>query len=206
MSTFLHTFDISTTDIANHFEYEKARGVEKISAMRRVMGGEAGFEKNSPTCILNNGLVSGEHLPNLTIIIDSKNDKIVSSEQSLVFGKAWRSSLHNMKGNEWKMNRQKVINISYINPTHSEFVTEWYPSKKIWNGNGRLATLTNTEKTYMESLHIDEFQNDYYIQEDAMSAVVAKRNEIGDDTNTSPFIDDILSLCHLEGYKVVEER
>eukprot|EP00210_Caulerpa_lentillifera_P003857 g3684.t1 len=71
-------------DIAQHYQFEKDRGVHEISMMKRAMGGIQNFKSLSPTCILTDlkdSKLNINDLPKI-VLITSLADCVVPSVQS----------------------------------------------------------------------------------------------------------------------------
>jgi fermentation-respiration switch protein FrsA (DUF1100 family) len=76
--------------IGTHLEHETYRGVEKISAMARAMGGSSeSFKKNSPITVIRNNKDVFEHSSTLIshmpriLFIHGEKDPVVPVQQSI---------------------------------------------------------------------------------------------------------------------------
>lgn len=77
-------------NIGSHLEHETYRGVEKISAMARAMGGkQESFKKNSPITVIRQNKDMFEHSSALTshmpriLFIHGEKDTVVPVQQSI---------------------------------------------------------------------------------------------------------------------------
>ena len=128
-------------------------------------------------------------MPNFTVLLDSKNDKIVKSEQSETFGNALRSSFRKSPSGRHK----KCINVSYLEMQHSEFVTDWFPvecgrmpPKRNQKEEGEVVDETTIEEHFME------FLNDSYVQTNTTNPVLTVRESSCD---MKPFTKDFIAIC-----------
>lgn len=116
--------------IEKHLQHETHRGVEKVSAMSRVMGGtKHGYEANSPLDLVraNEELFGSaesitEFLPRI-MFIHGEKDTIVPMEQSI--------DMYNMLGQVLPPERRDDVDVSmrlYKRMNHGQCVTALMPN------------------------------------------------------------------------------
>lgn len=116
--------------IEKHLEHEKYRGVEKVSAMARVMGStKHGYEANSPIDLVraNKELFESaesivDFLPRI-MFIHGEKDAVVPMDQSV--------DMYNMLGQVLPPERRDDVDVSmrlYKRLNHAQCVTALMPS------------------------------------------------------------------------------
>jgi acetyl esterase/lipase len=98
-------------DVAQHYGFEKQRGVHSLSTMEAAMGGQDAFESLSPACIVRSSTAA--LLPPV-LLLSSTNDRTVPPAQSHVMEEALLAA-----------GAESVAHLQYSHASHLDFACSW---------------------------------------------------------------------------------
>jgi acetyl esterase/lipase len=103
-------------DVGEHFEHERARGVETLSTMARACGGAANFAAASPAVALRAGGPRAAAALPPTLLLASRADGVVPARQTAALEAALRAA------------GGRARSVVYDGAGHGDFVVGWPPA------------------------------------------------------------------------------